>query len=78
MRLAESGEPWDPGVIEAEVGAGDPLDEAVLGSYVVGAAHMAASMVCSEGIAVDAAGVPEDLTIRSFGISALRRCPGSR
>ena len=50
------------------VGGGDPLDETVLRSYVTGAAHMALGWVCSEGIAVDEDGVPEDLTIRSFGI----------
>ena len=50
------------------VRCGDPLDEVVLRSYCTGAAHMALGWVTSEGVAVDAAGVPVDLTIRSFGI----------
>jgi CO/xanthine dehydrogenase Mo-binding subunit len=40
----------------------------VLRSYCIGAAHMALGWVGSEGIAVDEAGRPLDLTIRSFGI----------
>ena len=48
--------------------AGDPLDEVVLRSYCIGAAHMALGWVTSEGIAVDDAGEPHDLTIRSFGV----------
>ena len=40
----------------------------MLRSYCTGAAHMALGWVRSEGLAVDAAGVPVDLTIRSFGI----------
>ena len=47
---------------------GDPLDEVVLRSYCIGAAHMALGWVRSEGIAVDDDGEPHDLTIRSFGI----------
>ncbi len=47
---------------------GEPLDEVVLRSYCIGAAHMALGWVRSEGIAVDAGGEPQDLTIRSFGI----------
>jgi aerobic-type carbon monoxide dehydrogenase small subunit (CoxS/CutS family) len=67
----------DGAVAEAEVGAagirvrvscGDPLDEIVLRSYCVGAAHMGHSWVLSEGIAVDDGGEPADLTIRSFGV----------
>jgi len=50
------------------VRAGTPLDTVVLRSYCIGAAHMALGWVRSEGIAVDAAGEPQDLTIRSFGI----------
>jgi xanthine dehydrogenase small subunit len=50
------------------VRCGDPLDEVVLRSYCTGAAHMALGWVRSEGLAVDAEGVPVDLTIRSFGI----------
>ena len=50
------------------VQAGEVLDEVVLRSYCIGAAHMALSWVSSEGIAVDDAGEVHDLTIRSFGI----------
>ena len=56
------------GTIAVWVNAGDPLDLVVLRSYCVGAAHMAAGWVTSERIAVDAAGDPLDLTVRSFGI----------
>ena len=65
---------WPAGV-SVEVYAGDPLDEVVLRSYVEGAAHMALGWVCSEGIAVDAGGVPTDLTIRSFGVLRARDTP---
>ncbi|MFP3905774.1 MAG: 2Fe-2S iron-sulfur cluster-binding protein [Acidimicrobiales bacterium] len=58
----------DDGTIAVRVSCGDPLDEVVLGSYCVGAAHMALSWVTSEGLAVDDAGEVHDLTIRSFGI----------
>jgi aerobic-type carbon monoxide dehydrogenase small subunit (CoxS/CutS family) len=54
--------------VRLSVRCGDPLDEVVLRSYCIGAAHMALGWVRSEGIAVDAAGEPQDLTIRSFGI----------
>jgi aerobic-type carbon monoxide dehydrogenase small subunit (CoxS/CutS family) len=50
------------------VSCGDPLDEVVLRSYCVGAAHMALGWVASEGLAVDEAGEVHDLTIRSFGV----------
>jgi aerobic-type carbon monoxide dehydrogenase small subunit (CoxS/CutS family) len=50
------------------VSCGDPLDEVVLRSYCVGAAHMALGWVCSEGVAVDGVGEVHDLTIRSFGV----------
>ena len=49
-------------------GCGDPLDEVVLRSYCIGAAHMALGWVTSEGLAVDADGTVHDLTVRSFGI----------
>jgi xanthine dehydrogenase small subunit len=58
----------DEGGVRVRVRCGDPLDEVVLRSYCTGAAHMALGWVRSEGLAVDAAGVPVDLTIRSFGI----------
>lgn len=55
--------------VQVRVAAGDPLDEVVLRSYCVGAAHMALGWVLSEGIAVDRdTGEVHDLTIRSFGI----------
>jgi aerobic-type carbon monoxide dehydrogenase small subunit (CoxS/CutS family) len=54
--------------VTVTVKCGDPLDEVVLRSYCTGAAHMALGWVRTEGLAVDAAGVPLDLTIRSFGI----------
>lgn len=62
--------------VEVRVSAGDPLDEVVLRSYCVGAAHMALGWVLTEGIAVDAAsGDVLDLTIRSFGILRARSTP---
>jgi xanthine dehydrogenase small subunit len=54
--------------IHVDVSCGSVLDAVVLRSYCVGAAHMALSWVTSEGLSVDDAGVPHDLTIRSFGI----------
>lgn len=64
---------WAEATIDAEgihltVGAGRPLDPVVLRSYCIGAAHMATSMVRSEALTVDADGVVQDLTVRSFGI----------
>ena len=56
------------GSVDVRVKAGDPLDETVLRSYCVGAAHMALSWVTSESLAVDENGQVHDLTIRSFGI----------
>lgn len=66
----------DPdGTVRIQVAAGDPLDEVVLRSYCVGAAHQALSWVRSEGLAVTADGVVEDLTIRSFGILKASEMP---
>jgi len=56
------------GTIRVRVRAGDPLDEVVLRSYCIGAAHQAVSWIRSEALAVTGEGVVEDLTIRSFGI----------
>jgi xanthine dehydrogenase small subunit len=56
------------GSVHVSVQAGEVLDETVLRSYCIGAAHQALGWVRSEAIAVDAAGAPQDLTIRSFGI----------
>ena len=58
----------DAGGVRVRVDAGEVLDEVVLRSYCTGAAHMALSWMSSEGIAVDRAGAPHDLTIRSFGV----------
>lgn len=63
------------GSIRARVAAGDPLDEAVLRAYAIGAAHMAYSWVTSEGLAVDDAGMVHDLTIRSFGVRRAAETP---
>jgi CO/xanthine dehydrogenase Mo-binding subunit len=57
-----------PEGVRIEVSCGEPLDVTVLRSYCIGAAHMALGWVRQEGLAVDADGVPVDLTIRSFGI----------
>lgn len=56
------------GTIHVTVDAGGSLDEIVLRSYCIGAAHMAYSWVMSEGLVVDADGVVQDLTVRSFGV----------
>jgi CO/xanthine dehydrogenase Mo-binding subunit len=61
--------------IEVVVDAGPVLDEVVLRSYCIGAAHQALGWVGTEGIAVDAAGAVHDLTMRSFGILAARDMP---
>ncbi len=58
----------DDGSITVRVRAGSVLDETVLRSYCIGAAHMALSWVTSESLGVDADGEIHDLTIRSFGV----------
>lgn len=58
----------DDGTVHVTVDAGDALDEVVLRSYCIGAAHQALSWVTSESITVDADGRVHDLTIRSLGI----------
>jgi hypothetical protein len=58
----------DSGVVKVAVECGEVLDEVVLRSYCIGAAHMALGWVRTEGVAVDERGVPHDLTIRSFGV----------
>jgi hypothetical protein len=65
----------EAGSISVAVAAGDPLCEATLRSFVIGAVHQGFSMVTSEGIAVDESGEPVDLTIRSFGITPARAFP---
>jgi CO/xanthine dehydrogenase Mo-binding subunit len=56
------------GHVQVRVRCGATLDDVVLRSYCIGAAHMALGWVRSEGIAVDEDGHAQDLTIRSFGI----------
>jgi len=63
------------GRLLVRVACGEPLDDVVLRSYCVGAAHMALGWVRSEGIAVDADGVAHDLTIRSLGILRAKDMP---
>ncbi len=58
----------EAGRVLVRVSCGDPLDEVVLRSYCIGAAHMALGWVTSEAIAVDDDGEPHDLTVRSFGV----------
>jgi aerobic-type carbon monoxide dehydrogenase small subunit (CoxS/CutS family) len=71
VELGEGGR----GRIGVDVWAGTVLCPVTLRSYVLGAVHQALGLVWSEGIAVDDAGEPVDLTIRSFGILAARDVP---
>ena len=61
--------------IEVEVRCGRPLDEVVLRSYCIGAAHMGYSLVTSEAIATGSDGAVADLTVRSFGVVGAARTP---
>jgi hypothetical protein len=63
------------GSVSVEVWAGEVLDPVTLRSYCIGAVHQALGWVRSEGIAVDADGRVQDLTVRSFGILAARDTP---
>jgi aerobic-type carbon monoxide dehydrogenase small subunit (CoxS/CutS family) len=63
------------GAVTVDVWAGAVLCPVTLRSYALGAVHQALGLVWSEGIALDDAGVPVDLTIRSFGILAARDVP---
>ncbi len=63
------------GHVEVDVWAGEVLCAVTLRSYALGAVHQALGLVWSEGIAVDGAGEPVDLTIRSFGILGARDMP---
>jgi hypothetical protein len=65
----------DRGTVGVDVWAGELLCPVTLRSYALGAVHQALGLVWSEGIAVDAAGTPLDLTIRSFGILPARAMP---
>ncbi|MEZ5381440.1 MAG: 2Fe-2S iron-sulfur cluster-binding protein [Microthrixaceae bacterium] len=60
-------EAFGPDGITVAVSAGDPLDDVVLRSFVIGAVHAALGWVATEGLAV-VDGEVADLTIRSFGI----------
>ncbi len=75
VTLDLTGGPHGRGTVRVEVWAGEILDPVTLRSYTLGAVHQALGLVWSEGIAVDAAGEPLDLTIRSFGILAARDMP---
>ncbi len=66
---------FEDGRVHVRLAAGDPLDEVVLRSYAIGAAHMALGFVLSEGLAVDDEGNVHDLTIRSFGILSAAKTP---
>ena len=57
------------GTIRVMVDAGEVLDEVVLRSYCIGAAHMGFSWVTSEALSLDDEGTIGDLTVRSFGIA---------
>lgn len=61
--------------ITVRLRAGRPLDEIVLRSYAIGAAHMGLGWVTSEGLFVDNDGDPHDLTVRSFGILRAKDMP---
>ncbi len=71
LRLGEGAR----GRVDVDVWAGEVLCPVTLRSYALGAVHQALGLVWSEGIAVDGAGEPVDLTIRSFGILAARDMP---
>ena len=66
---------WAQDSLRIQVHCGDPLDEIVLRSYCIGAAHMAYSWVTSEALTVDTEGEVHDLTIRSFGVVPASRMP---
>jgi aerobic-type carbon monoxide dehydrogenase small subunit (CoxS/CutS family) len=56
------------GVVRVQLACGPLLDEVVLRSYAIGAAHMALGWVTSEGLSVGVDGTVNDLTVRSFGV----------
>jgi hypothetical protein len=63
------------GTLLVRADGGAPLCVATARSYAIGAAHQGYSMVTTEGIALDGAGTPVDLTIRSFGVTPARSFP---
>ncbi len=56
------------GSVHVTVQCGAALDDTILRSYCIGAAHMALGWVRHEALTVDSDGEVHDLTIRSFGI----------
>ena len=74
-RVVVHGDDATRGLVEVDVWAGEVLCPVTLRSYALGAVHQALGMVWTEGIALDGAGEPVDLTIRSFGILAARDMP---
>ncbi len=56
-------------IIRATVSCGEVLDEVILRSYCIGAAHMAWSWVTGEALTVGDDGTIHDLTVRSFGVA---------
>ena len=66
---------WGPDGLGVQVWCGDPLDDIVVRSYCIGAAHMAYGWVTSEALSVDPDGEIGDLTIRSFGVVPASRMP---
>lgn len=56
------------GALHVRVRCGEPLDETVLRSYCIGAAHMALGWVRSEAVVVSESGEVLDVTMRSYGI----------
>ncbi|MCY3861200.1 MAG: 2Fe-2S iron-sulfur cluster-binding protein [bacterium] len=66
---------WNGGSLRIQAYGGEPLDEIVLRSYCIGAAHMAYSWVTSEALTVGPDGEVHDLTIRSFGVVPASRMP---
>ena len=75
LTLSSASASFEDGRVHVRLAAGDPLDEVVLRSYAIGAAHMALGFVLSEGLAVDDEGNVHDLTIRSFGILSAAKTP---
>lgn len=65
----------DDGAVHVTVRCGAVIDEGVVRSYCIGAAHMALGWVRREAIAVDEYGAPLDLTIRSFGVLRATETP---
>ncbi len=65
---AEAEAAIEDGVIKVVVRCGPPLDDAVLRSYCIGAAHMAWSWLTGEALTVGPDGTVQDLTVRSFGV----------